>query len=260
MHVSFVIPAHNEELNIGRTLASIERATLGAFAPAGITHDVIVVDDDSTDQTGQVAGSAGARVLRVRLRRIGRVRNAGAREAAGDVLIFVDADTEIDAPLLSAAVDAIRRGAVGGGACGSWREKAPWWGRWILLQWNLTSRLLRVAAGAFFFVRRADFQAVGGFDPAYYCAEEVALSRALKQRGRFVILPRHFRTSARKVLNYGFFEALKIFIPLVMGGEKGFTRPEGKEIWYARRDEPSTEGTRPSPAGDRPRATRARSA
>lgn len=241
MHVSFVIPAHNEALNIERTLASIQRATAAAFSPAGITHDVIVVDDDSRDQTGALARAAGARVVRVRLRRIGRVRNAGAREASGDVLIFVDADTEIEAPLLSAAILALRRGAVGGGACGSWRESAPWWGRWILFQWNMTSCMLRVAAGAFFFVRRADFEAVGGFDPAYYCAEEVVLSRALKQRGRFVVLRQHFKTSARKVINYGFLEALKIFIPLVMGGEKGFTRPEGKEIWYARRDQPLSE-------------------
>lgn len=234
--VSFVIPAHNESPQIGRTLAAIRAAAREGLAPAGVGYEVIVVDDDSSDTTGLIARAAGARVERVALRKIGAVRNAGARAARGDVIIFVDADTEVSGALVRAAMERVRGGAVGCGALGVWREEAPWWGDLVLWTWNRVSRLTRTAAGAFFVVRRADFEAVGGFDPAYYCGEEVALSRALRKRGAFGVLPDRYRTSARKVTNYGFWESLRTMVRLMRAGERGFTNPEGKELWYQRRD------------------------
>ncbi len=238
MKVSFVIPAHNEAHQIGRTLASIDAAARAALAPKGVTHDVTVVDDDSTDATGEIAKQGGAEVVRVKLRKIGMVRNAGAARATGDVFIFVDADTEIDADLLRATLRALDRGVIGGGALGKWREAAPFWGRFVLWQWNVISRLMKLASGAYFFARAEHFRAVGGFNEAYFCAEEVALSRALKERGRFVVLPRRYLTSARKVNTHSFREGIRIWWRLVAGGEEGFKKREGKELWYERRDEP----------------------
>jgi glycosyltransferase involved in cell wall biosynthesis len=57
--------------------------------------EVIVVDNASTDRTAEIALASGARVVPVPEHNIGRVRNAGASAAAGDLLVFLDADTVV---------------------------------------------------------------------------------------------------------------------------------------------------------------------
>src|SRR5947209_4560491 len=109
---SFVIPARNEEALLGQTLDSIVQA-----APAlKSDYEIIVVNDGSTDATASIAQSRGAKVVTVELRKISAVRNAGARDARGEFLIFVDADTTVNAEVLSSVQAAFAAGAVGGGA------------------------------------------------------------------------------------------------------------------------------------------------
>jgi len=87
--ISFVIPAHNEEHYLGRTLQSL----IESAEAVNETYEVVVVADGCTDKTATVAQSHGARVLEVDLRHIAAVRNAGAQHTAGELLVFVDADT-----------------------------------------------------------------------------------------------------------------------------------------------------------------------
>ena len=119
--ISFVIPAHNEAALIGRTLSAVRESTRHLSEPS----EVIVVDDASTDGTGEIARGHGARVVPVHFRRIAATRNAGAREAVGELLFFVDADTVVPARALRAAVRALRGGGVGGGAGGPVRRAGP---------------------------------------------------------------------------------------------------------------------------------------
>src|SRR3954447_22566576 len=83
--VSFVIPAYNEEALLPRTLAAL---TAAARALAE-SFEIVVGDDASTDRTAQVAREHGARVVRVERRQIAAARNAGARAAAGELLVFI---------------------------------------------------------------------------------------------------------------------------------------------------------------------------
>ncbi|HEX5632504.1 MAG TPA: glycosyltransferase, partial [Gemmatimonadales bacterium] len=87
MRVSVVVPTYNREAFIGRTLRSV----LAQTSPA---HEVIVVDDGSTDGTEAVVAAFGAAVRYVRQPNAGvaAARNHGARLAAGDWLAFVDSD------------------------------------------------------------------------------------------------------------------------------------------------------------------------
>ncbi|MDQ3205373.1 MAG: glycosyltransferase, partial [Pseudomonadota bacterium] len=87
--LSFIVPAHNEQRVIGATLQQLHAAA-GALQ---LAYEVVVVDDASSDSTGDVARAHDALVLRVEHRHIAATRNAGAAAAAGDVLVFVDADT-----------------------------------------------------------------------------------------------------------------------------------------------------------------------
>lgn len=98
--ITFVIPAYNEELLLGRTL----RAVNDAAGPLPEPFEVVVVDDASTDGTAAVAREHNARVVGVNHRQIAATRNAGAREAQGEMLIFVDADTVVGAAAVGAAV------------------------------------------------------------------------------------------------------------------------------------------------------------
>ena len=126
-------------------------------------------------------------MIPVSLRHIAAVRNAGARAARGDVLIFVDADTIVAPATLEGALDALADGAVGGGARVRMDASAPPWVRRV---WGIVSLMfwLRLAAGCFMFARRDAFDAVGGYDERMFCAEEIVLSRALGARGAFVIV------------------------------------------------------------------------
>src|SRR5436190_1863800 len=121
--ISFIVPAHNEELWIGKCLLSIRSATRAVVEP----YEVIVVDDASTDGTSGISEQMGARTIRVEHRNISAVRNAGARAACGDVFIFVDADTQVNQKAVAAALSALGRGAVGGACVFDFDGVVPLW-------------------------------------------------------------------------------------------------------------------------------------
>jgi glycosyltransferase involved in cell wall biosynthesis len=82
--VSIVIPAYNEAARIGAVVRSALQ----------YADEVIVVDDGSADETAEVASSAGARVIRQDNAGYIAAVKRGFREAAGDVVVTMDADGE----------------------------------------------------------------------------------------------------------------------------------------------------------------------
>ena len=86
MHLSIVIPAFNEERLIERCLQSISASLAENFTPS-FTSEIIVVDNNSTDNTANLARQAGAQVVFEPINQIGRARNAGAAKATGDWLL-----------------------------------------------------------------------------------------------------------------------------------------------------------------------------
>ena len=85
---SYIIPALNEEKYIGKCIESINRQVLKP-------HEVIVVDNGSTDKTAAIARSLGARVIKESKKGIAHARNSGAKASSGNILCFIDADSEI---------------------------------------------------------------------------------------------------------------------------------------------------------------------
>ena len=150
----------------------------------GGEYEIVVADDASTDTTAALANQAGARVVHVENRQISKTRNAGARAALGDRLIFVDADTVVNAEVIRSANWALDHGAVGGGATPVFDSQAPRWGPPMIRAVVVFMRWFRLAAGCFVFVRRDAFDAVGGFDERHFAGEEVMLSWALRRHGR----------------------------------------------------------------------------
>jgi len=229
--ISFIVPAYNEERVIGRTLRGLNLAATALNEP----YEVIVVDDASTDQTADVARRAGARVLRVAHRQIAATRNSGARAAKGDVFIFVDADTLINESVVKAAVEALRDGAVGGGASVHFDGRLPLYARLVLSSGIWLSRTARLASGCFLFCTREAFEAVGSFDEKFFCAEELVLGTALKRQGKFIVLGESVTTSGRKLRDYSAWKLLRLLAAMAWGGRRSLMMREGLDFWYKQR-------------------------
>jgi glycosyltransferase involved in cell wall biosynthesis len=106
--VSVVIPAFNEE----GAVAPVVETLLQVLKTSGLTHEVLIVDDGSTDSTAAAAEKAGARVLRHRVNRgYGAAIKSGMRAATYDLICITDADGTYPSEAIPGLVQAIRDGA-----------------------------------------------------------------------------------------------------------------------------------------------------
>jgi|ERR1051326_1040094 glycosyltransferase involved in cell wall biosynthesis len=226
--ISFVVPAYNEELELFSTLSAIRAA---ASLKTG-SHEIIVVDDASTDATPEIAAHVGARVIRINRRQIAAARNAGARAAQGEYLFFVDADTRISAPHVTEAMAALDAGYAGGSARVAMDGSIPVWGQILLHSFSLFYFGLNLGAGAFLFTTRHNFEAIGGFDEQYFVGEEVFFSLALRKLGRFKVLREPVVTSGRKLRMYPAGQFLRDFFRVVIAGPRGARSRAKLHLWY----------------------------
>jgi glycosyl transferase family 2 len=105
--ISFIVPAHNEQASLGRTLEAIHTAASAVGQP----YEIVVVDDASTDATPEIAAQNNARVVSVNHRQIASIRNSGARRARrAAVFRGCRHDNPFARARLGAARDGQRRG------------------------------------------------------------------------------------------------------------------------------------------------------
>ncbi len=194
---------------------------------------MIVVNDASTDDTAAIARESGARVVDVELRKISAVRNAGARQAKGDVFFFVDADTRISEAGLQSALKALDKGAIGGGAWVQFAEPMSASIDFTMRMFGLVyMSFLGWAAGCFVFARRSAFEAIGGFDESLYASEEIVLSMGLKRQGRFVILKEPVYTSGRKLRIRSPLAVVPFVFRFLLRGPAMLRQRQGLDWWY----------------------------
>jgi len=225
---SFIIPAHNEELELAATLDAIHSAA----SHIGQPYEIIVVDDASTDTTPEIAYRAGATAIKIDRRQIAAARNAGGRAARGDHLFFVDADTRINRIHVMQALAALEAGYAGGSARVTMDGVIPTWGRVLLHAFGTLYFGLNLGAGAFLFTTRRNFEAIGGFDEQYFAGEEVYFSLALKKLGRFKVLREPIVTSGRKLRMYPAKQFLRNFFGVIVGGPRAVRSRAKLNLWY----------------------------
>lgn len=226
--LSFIVPAYNEELELPQTLAAIH--TAATLSPK--SYEIIVVNDGSTDATPVLAEAGGARVVTIHRRQIAAARNTGARNAEGDVLFFVDADTRIGPQHVSAALTALEDGYVGGGARIKIKEEIPKWSRVFVSLFGSLYFGANLGAGAFLFTSRDFFERAGGFDEQCFAAEEFYFSLALKKLGRFQLLSDPVITSGRKLRLYSAREILGGLLGILFGGKRAVRSRDRLDLWY----------------------------
>ena len=193
--LSIIIPALNEARCIAATLES-----LGELRRRG--HEVIVVDGGSSDATATLARGLADRILRSDAGRAEQM-NAGARAAAGDVLLFLHADSRLPAEADRLVLQGLARE---GAAWGRFDVRIT--GSHSLLRlvggmMNLRSRLTRICTGdQCIFVRRDVFGAIGGY-PRQELMEDIAISARLRRLSAPLCLRERCLTSARRWESHG---------------------------------------------------------
>jgi glycosyltransferase involved in cell wall biosynthesis len=224
--ISFIVPAYNEEAELPGTLRAIHSAA------AGYRYEIVLVNDGSTDATSAIGEQFGARVISIERRQIAAARNAGARAARGDILIFVDADTRIGPEHVRGAMQALENGFAGGGSRLDFDGEIPLWGKVMFHVFSTLYFGLNLGAGAFLFTTRENFFAVDGFDEIYFAGEEVFFTVALKRLGRFKLLREAAITSGRKLRMYSGWKVSGGLFSVLFGGPRVVMSRNKLDMWY----------------------------
>ena len=178
---SLIIPAYNEEALLGRLLDSVSVAQASYGPPDAI--EVIVADNMSTDATAKIAEDHGCRVVSVEKRVIAAVRNAGAKIACGEILAFIDADSQVHPRTFLEIDRALATGRVVGGATGVTLER---WSPGIALAYMMLVPIVVVTGcdTGVVFCRRQDFETIGGYDESRLVGEDVMFLLAMRRLGK----------------------------------------------------------------------------
>lgn len=192
MHLSVIIPVYNSRRFLAQGLKALAEGTR-------TPDELLVVDDGSTDGSGNLAQSFGARIITLTdgPRGPARARNRGAAQARGDLLVFLDADVVVHPDTL-AGIEAYFTGPSAPAALfGSYDAGPPAPGlvsRFKNLLHHFTHQHSQREASTFWAgcgaLRREDFVALGGFDEAYAtpAVEDIELGLRLRRAGRRILL------------------------------------------------------------------------
>lgn len=241
MKLSFIVPAKNEAKLIGNCLYSIRRACEECNIYADFEYEIIVVDNESTDNTAHIARAHNSlgnlSVHNSDAKSIAGVRNVGAKEAVGDYLIFVDADSRINSKLLRETLEASKTN-VGGGCALKIQEPSSVLSKPLCALWNKVCKRKKWFTGSYIFIEKDLFFLYGMFNQQLYLAEDVNFSKWLNTMSSFV--GKHTRyidnafiyTSDRKLKMFSFWEHVKFWFALFRNTTKVVTNRDQCNLWY----------------------------
>ncbi len=187
--LSFVIPVHNEAVLIESTLSQLKKLTL--------PHEVIVSDDVSTDETVSRSAKYADWVITTRTKypTIAANRNAGAKTASGEFLVFLDADSYIENPdaFFARALSQFADDETLSGLTGRLRvhpHLETFGDKVVYPLFNLVHKIknnnlhMGEASGKFQMIRRSTFEELGGFNEKLVTREDADMFARLSKRGK----------------------------------------------------------------------------
>lgn len=178
IHISVIVPAHNEEKYVKRCIDSIQNAAKHFRGNV----EIIIVCNRCTDRTEEIARKNGARVVRNEDRCIARVRNAGIEAAQGEMIMTMDCDNRMTKGTIREAYGMLKSGRyIGGGAPIRFeRYSFPLF---------LNDMMCRMGFGltglycGIFWAEKKSFEAIGGFADKR-AMEDVATAGQLRKYGK----------------------------------------------------------------------------
>lgn len=186
MSISVIIPTLNEESVLEHTLKSIGRG-----------DEIIVVDGGSSDSTREIANDFTEKVI-LSERGRGAQMDRGAREASGDMLLFLHADTSLPANWRGCIENALKDDRVIGGGFSLKIDSKGFSFRLIEAVANIRAKYLGLIYGdQAIFVRRDALFSAGGF-MGLPLMEDVDFIRRIRKKGKVLLLDADVSTSPRQ--------------------------------------------------------------
>lgn len=208
---SVIIPAHNEEKYIGKCLQAVKSA---AKYVGDAKTEIIVVANRCTDKTVAIAKHYGAKVVINEEKCIAAIRNAGVREAKGEIIVTIDADSLMTKYSLREIKFLLDSGNyVGGGTNPKFDRMSvgiAFSSAYVAM--NLIPIMMKnggYLSGAMFWLYKRDFDVIGGFDETLVSLEDMDFAVRLKKLGdkrgqKYGTLKRSYiLTSSRKFDEFG---------------------------------------------------------
>jgi glycosyltransferase involved in cell wall biosynthesis len=183
--VSFVIPVKNSASRLQRLLATV----VANDYPRELV-EILVVDNESTDTSAQVARDGGATLLRSSASSVAEVRNSAAREARGSILAFVDADHEITREWIRTAVDVLSAEGVAAAGAPYLTERSPSWVQrhYDAMRDRVVSREeVQWLGSGNLAIKKSVFDDIGGFDASLTACEDVDLCNRVRLAGHRIV-------------------------------------------------------------------------
>lgn len=212
--ISFVIPALNEEYYLPNLLKSI-----GECVPNGLSFEIVVADNGSTDNTVLLAEKLGAKVLVDTEATISKLRNIAVSETSGGMLVFLDADislTEEWGRNISSVYDSIHKNSnfITGSRCG-----IPNNASWIEDIWfqPLVDKPSKYINSGHLITSRSLFDEIGGFDEYLTTGEDYAFGVSAQALKATIV-----NNPLLRVIHYGYPKSIKQFVR--------------REIWHGKGD------------------------
>jgi glycosyltransferase involved in cell wall biosynthesis len=190
--LSVIIPAYNEEKHILQCVTSLQHQT------TDLPYEIIVVDNNSTDKTSQLARSLKTRVVHEKIRGASAARNAGATASQGRFLVFIDADCVAPANHLQTIFKTFRNNKIDVIAGPYIINDAGPGINWLTGTMNYYSWYFRIVhsifhvqafAGGNFAVKKSVYKNIGGFDPKIddvIMAEDLEFAVRLNKSGHHI--------------------------------------------------------------------------
>ncbi len=205
--ISVVVPTFNEEKRIKKCLESIRDQTYKNF-------ELIVSDGDSTDNTRDIAKRFADRIVIEKKRSPSAERQRGAKNAKGDIIAFIDADSIAEKDWLKKIVSSFRKtrtiGVYGCAFLSDGNAVENFIIKKIYYNFLKISGILNLpaAAGINMAVKKDYFEKSGGFDTDLSTNEDINLFDRLKKYGRVKFSDAIVYTSKRRIAKWGYFKFL----------------------------------------------------
>ncbi len=183
MKISIIIPLYNEEKLIAGTLQSIMRAKTNFELDSNNNLEVIIVDNNSTDKSIEICKKFNVKIVTEKIHNIAKVRNTGAKHATGDVLCFLDADSKVSTNIFTLIAERMSSDEYIGGGTKFKLDKNNLLFKLIYIGSNVFTRISGLS-GVLIYLKREDFEKIGGFNENYYAAEDIDFVLKMKNLGK----------------------------------------------------------------------------